>query len=345
MNYVESEKVLRRIMSGKLYKTVEFQGTNIDVVFTDPSTSIMAEVDFVYDKNYQAMKNTGILTIEEIFNTLSKTGDWTEDMEKRLSKLETQRKVMQKQLTIVGLKPNDKYMLTEGLSLTEQEIMRLYRVKNSLLSSSLEYLCDTHKKRFLMKKIVTVNDKSLLENSIFLDTLIVCYYSETIEDSVLRQLARSHPWRLYWVVAKDTGSDLFGKSISELTSLQYSLLFWTKLYDFAYENTNRPSNEVIEDDEKFDEWYKEEAKRLNNEQPKTNAKKPSEAGLGGEVFVLATKETAKEVYGRNVGVAAQTVQQRRKLIEKKNNVAELDLPDIKQKLIIQRNMSQFNKGK
>jgi len=117
-----------------------------------------------------------------------------------------------------------------------------------------------------------------------------------------------------------------------MTDLQYSLVFWSKLYDFAFESMDRPSHEIIADDEKFDHWYKTECERLEGELKKNKLKNTIDDAYGGggsEVFIPADREGAKEVYDLNDLNAKNRITQRQKAIEIKKEVREEQLPDVK----------------
>lgn len=52
---------------------------------------------------------------------------------------------------------------------------------------------------------------------------------------------------------------------AELTNAQLWLLHWLQVYDWAFSlpDGERPTNQVIEDDERFDDWLKQyQAKRM-----------------------------------------------------------------------------------
>jgi len=76
----------------------------------------------------------------------------------------------------------------------------------------------------------------------------------------IRELARSPQWRFKWAAYKASGN-LFGKPLMELTNDQDSLVYWSQVYDAAFESLDRPSQSVIDDDEALDEWFEDQAKK------------------------------------------------------------------------------------
>jgi hypothetical protein len=75
-----------------------------------------------------------------------------------------------------------------------------------------------------------------------------------LETPEIRRIARSGDWRVIWTSSRENLSSLFGKPAIALTTSQKLLVYWSRLYDLAYEQQERPSEEVIENDDKFDIW-------------------------------------------------------------------------------------------
>lgn len=76
----------------------------------------------------------------------------------------------------------------------------------------------------------------------------------------IRALARSPEWRFRWAAYKTSGN-LFGKPLMELTNDQDSLVYWSQVYDAAFESMDKPSQSVIDDDEALDQWFEDQAKK------------------------------------------------------------------------------------
>jgi hypothetical protein len=95
-------------------------------------------------------------------------------------------------------------------------------------------------------------------------------------------------WRTLWNAGK--GSNLFGKPIIQLDSEQHALVYWSQVYDSVYEAYERPDDDIINDDEKLDAWFKRQSEKREAEKKK-NKKPVNPLGLSnkvmkhGEVFV------------------------------------------------------------
>lgn len=84
--------------------------------------------------------------------------------------------------------------------------------------------------------------------------------------STIREIARSVEWRLVWVLSRENLASLFNRPIGDLTLNQKFLIYWSRVYDSAFESHEPPDNETIQDDDLFDQWLanKDSDKKSNN---------------------------------------------------------------------------------
>lgn len=339
------QSLVRRIITAKLYGTVKFQQVPYPVFIQDPTPEILMQADHRYQELMEAYVARGVHTIEQSYQILRERGDWTDKMESDLIILRKDVEEIKKKLPNLrfqkALERATKATLEEG----KKRIAELEAAKNQLAASSAEYMADNGRRRYIMSKITTIQDNALWDNPNFLDALVVYYYHEAaLSESTLRLLARSDPWRLYWTVSKNTGTSLFPHSAVEMTELQYALVAWSQVYDFAYESMNRPPDDVIDDDDKFDAWYQSESERIQTEIKKKSlgdgAVGHSQNFIGGkEVFIPADTEGAREVYQLNDSQGKARVAMRQKAIMEKGDVTEANLPDVKKDLVMMINQA------
>lgn len=89
----------------------------------------------------------------------------------------------------------------------------------------------------------------------FLFYLIQEMMSEGMLDTTsLREIARSTEWRLTWCLSRENLPALFGRSIGDLTINHRMLIYWSRVYDSAFESTEPPDSETIKNDDLFDDW-------------------------------------------------------------------------------------------
>ena len=102
--------------------------------------------------------------------------------------------------------------------------------------------------------------------------LLRSYYSETIADeSDIRRVARTGIWRCKWMGSKKNGGvkTLFNREMYDLTTDQFRLMYWSQVYDSAFESMEAPSDDVIEDDKLFDRWLDEQHQKRKQERKKS----------------------------------------------------------------------------
>jgi hypothetical protein len=88
------------------------------------------------------------------------------------------------------------------------------------------------------------------------------------ETSVIRKIARSGQWRNIYLAASKLSSDLFGRSFKDLWEVQLSLLSYSAYYDSIYNMSisERPSEDLIEDDEKLDRYMDDLTRKIKAEE-------------------------------------------------------------------------------
>ncbi len=73
----------------------------------------------------------------------------------------------------------------------------------------------------------------------------------------IRAIAKSPEWRLLWVLSRENLPAVFNRPISDLTVTHRLLIYWSRVYDSAFERPEPPSNEIVNDDDRFDNWLAE----------------------------------------------------------------------------------------
>ncbi len=339
MEFVERQRLVRRITSGKLYGSVEYKYKQYEVLFKDPNLDISIEADWFYKKFYEEAKDRGGLTLEESYKILEEDDRWNKDMEIELKGIKDDLDKLAGQMEVNKYNKSAQRVIKATIKRGEERYFKLLNIKNQLRFSTIEHMADLSKQTFTVRKIAQVSDPDLLASPSFQEILRVYYFEDNgISESQLRELARTDPWRLYWTSSKDTGTSLFPHSAVEFTDLQYLLVLWTRVYDFAYECQNRPTDDIIDDDTRFDSWYRSEVDKRNREINKASIENEMGGRSGGqEMFIPADEEGAKEVYNLNDFGGRVRIKEREKAIKDKGSVRELDLPDIRRDVQMEMN--------
>ncbi len=105
----------------------------------------------------------------------------------------------------------------------------------------------------------------LLDHSdpLHINRLMHLYYNATlVDEKLMRKIARAGLWRMRWNMCKKNRGvhGLFGRDMHDLTSDQFSLVYWSMIYDSAFEAMDPPPDHIIEDDGLFDAWLEQKHK-------------------------------------------------------------------------------------
>lgn len=121
--------------------------------------------------------------------------------------------------------------------------------------------------------------------------LLHLFYNVTIaEEKDIRRLARSGFWRSKWNGSKKNRGvkTLFNREMYDLTIDQYHLVFWSQVYDSAFESMEPPSDDIIENDKLFDRWLDEQHQKRKQERKQSELdKKLSKAKKGKDANEVA----------------------------------------------------------
>lgn len=330
MEFSDREILLRRITTKKLYATVKLSGNTLDVLFTDPSLDILLEADWIYKKHYQSnVGNPDFLTQKDALNILKDDNRWSDAKDSEILGLRKDIEKMQEKLPFLKFHKIQQRQISQSIAKAENRIKELEKEKNQLYHLTLEFFCNQAKRRFLISKITKfLSDFDFnVNNTHILDILSVYYFEEnSISMKDIRELARTDPWRLYWTASKDSNISLFPHSSVEMSDWQYLLVLWSRIYDYAFANSNPPPESILQDDNQFDAWYKAQA---SGQQVDIN---PMLGDGMQEVFIPADEEGAKEIFEMNTPEGKARVQNINKIVKEKGQIDEVYLPDTQRNL-------------
>lgn len=342
LTFEEKSKIVRRISCAKLYTSINNNDNEYNVVFSDPSLELCSEADFIHTREYNAAVAEGMITLSESFGILIENGDWTRHMESELSSSEAKLVNMLASLNNVGFYKTKEEQIVNDYKVLQDRVLELKSKKYSMWSYTAESFAEGERRKHIIKEI-TKGDfpPELINSSKFLRDLAVLYFEAGyLGQETIRQLARSYPWRLFWVASKETGTPLFSRPTTEVTPQQYDLLYWSMVYDSAFESTEAPASYVIDNDVLFDAWLKkrsdEREKRENKGVVKDNAG-GGNVKLGQHRFIMSDRKGAKDVYKMNDAYGQKIVRDRIKTIQTKGRVADHQMPDCKREIQMEAN--------
>lgn len=328
---------LRRILTRQFYVECPYKDEVYTVRFSDPSSDVLALADFEFKKNWN--NNSEIPTLEETYELLKKRGNWSDKLEQELTQLT--KDIDRMTLEVDGLKyhKTKQEQLIRLIAKAKDRREELFRRKMSLLHICRETVCNRIRRRFIISRCSTVlENQDIMEDHLFLDALSVCIDEEEnrIDEKIIRELSRTHPFRIAWKACQESGNNLFQHPMSEMTDLQTALVSWAMIYDFAFNHTDRPSQEIIDNDDLFDQWYKSATSGIKKAAPKRTTNSPN--GIN-EIYITCDPKSAKEVYELNDAEAKARIASRNQYLKEHGSAREEDLPDVKRHLRMQINQA------
>ncbi len=304
MSPEEIDKHINKIAWGARYLIVK-NGYDRDVVIILKTLSLQDRnfLDFIFEKAKQDGKNLGVFTKIELINEYQRRQIWTDKDEKILEDTKKAVKSLYDEEKTVNKSKAKK--IKRAIKLAEKNLEELITKKTGLFSNCVEnyaeeqkllafvYCCTNNEEN--KKMWGTWKDFTDCLDTILIRNILIAMNNDTmLSTKTMRKIARSAHWRFRWNAAKNIG-DLFGKPIMELDTEQQSLLYWSQVYDSAYESYERPSREIIEDDDALDKWFEEQdkkdkAKELEKGSKVGKIKVNEKVMKHGEIFIVTNPE-------------------------------------------------------
>lgn len=267
---------LDRLLLGKRYISVQNGlGENLILLIKELELKDRVWIDFIYEQAIEEGRSRNLMSSNELAIFLDKTGVWTKSDDKDIQNIK---------ISLSKIKEK----LKEDL--TKREIISINRIKDSIekelrdkeilksahFSSSLETNAESQKLNAIVFCSTFNEDETRYWDSwdTFgreMDTVLIgnitnkIFTKDHINTKEMREIARSSDWRFKWVAYKNSG-DLFNKPLVELTQDQQTLIYWSQVYDMAYESMDRPAQEIIDDDEQLDKWFEEQSRKQKQKQ-------------------------------------------------------------------------------
>lgn len=338
MDSADRKKLINRIITG--YVPVIFLDKLYYIYDSNPESEYIAEyyaqkdleeVDYI-----DAIEQRAILENKNI---------WTSKLEKELENLEKDQERIQKNIPLLKFKSYEKDRMEKMLFYNRKRCAELVKQRESISYYTREYFEKISKYRYLIFVNTYYNNKRVwnnieefennTDNSIINTLIQKVYFNTEFNESVIRELARTDPWRTIWK-ASSNGNPLFNHSTSSMTEYQKAIVSWSLLYDNVYESMDCPDESIINNDAELDSWLLEQSEKRKREK-KTKAL-DNMAGNHAEVGIFVDSyEDAQKVYELNSPDIRQKLESREKHLLAKGTVEEQHFADSQQKLKMMKN--------
>lgn len=259
-----------------------------EIVIFNPTIEDKNIASIIKEKVVSDSRALGVPSEEEILSDARTNGFWTEEDEIVIKEAESHIAFLQsekaKQKFLIKKKKLDQQILDAKEKLTSVSERR-----QQLLTLTAEYMGNEaflstlaqRTVRDINYKPLLTSDKDIVYFKINYPEFTSFIFKEIITEGLLpqsdiRRIARSIEWRMLWTLGRENISALFSQKVCDLSMNQRMLIYWSRVYDLAYEDVNnRPDDTVIENDESFDEWLlnrnDEHDRKSINKMEKNNA--------------------------------------------------------------------------
>jgi hypothetical protein len=347
MKHNNRELFLYRIIYGIVRSKV---GKNLVKIYP-PTTEVYLESCELFFQEMDNCYTKGIMDEEEMIDWMIENDLWSWHEEKEIEGIKNK----QEELKLFCYNNRRNKMLLNSTKNTIRAIEDRYRQliikKKKYFHNTCEGISSMIKISHIVKNSCFVDGKLTNNIDFHIDNLIFDYNKfHDIDDSIIRFLSRTDPWRNIWNLRKNINRKLFPSidSTRELTINQKSLIAWSQMYDNVYESYDSPCKDVIEDDDILDGWFIFQSKKRETEKSQSdldNSIKSDKIKNSQEIFsVVSSKEEADKIDSLNNAHSKMIKKQRETLIRNKGgSVDQSAFADEKLKLLNQSN-KQF-KGK
>jgi hypothetical protein len=262
---------------------------------------------YVYKQSLQQAKTKGMLERAQLKRTAIKNELWPssgdkdmkalrEELSSSLKEAEKHKEANKNRRTeTAALKKINKRIAFVSEKIKELEVLHTQHID----LPSAEYYAERERAAYILHcSAMTFPDMNAVwpqyadlqtetNRNLVVELLNLYFQTELSPESKIRELARSGLWRIKWTASKKNRGvkTLFGSEMYELTMDQFRLVYWSQIYDSAFEAMEPPSDNVIENDKLFDSWLEEQSEKRKQENKKSEFEKKlnKQKGDGSEV--------------------------------------------------------------
>jgi hypothetical protein len=337
MDAAAKERLIARITWGYISITASTQdGKLVSFLLHPPTPKEQAQAALTYSVERQRAAFIGLPPEKELLQNLITLGQWSVEQESEIEGIQKDIETIRRGLIDLIFNVTKLKKAKSLLRHAEKALIERLEKRHMLLQNSAESHAEICRQRYLIGKITeTIDGDSFWntqeqfddyqDNSLIHQLCEAFFNKMRIPISTIRKLARSSQWRSYWEIAK-VSNDLFDNPIASWSLSQRDLAYWSTIYDSVYAAFERPSQDIIEDDDLLDSWFMRQGEKIEGKTKNSLAPKSNKPGRNEE-FIMADQEGAKRVYGMNDPGSRAAIRARQKLLASKGTMREQDMPD------------------
>lgn len=260
--------------------------------YETPVATVFLRDATVEDRNYYLhikeveeakARKEGVKTEGEIFSEAKQAGYWTENDDLVLKEADEHIEFLRGEMDRKGFAAR-KRQIEAQIRETQAQKTEVEHKRQDLVALTADYHAHSVAVTALLRRVVLNLDGTLLwpteeayvEFRNLYPPVVQHLMHEMLSEGLwetaeIREIARNVEWRLMWSLSRENLNGLFDRPISDINFNQKLLIYWSRVYDTAFEDPKPPDQETIDDDEKFDAWLanrdlerKEEAEGRKN---------------------------------------------------------------------------------
>lgn len=345
MNYQTRQNLIQKLLNN--YQICNIK--NKDYLVYNPTAKVLYGASILYKKLFEKLRFSNWIRQEKCLQLLIDKGLWNTRDKLLLENYYKQVDNYKIGLYQQSYKIKEVNKLRKSLRFIEQQINLLLNRRHQLDDYTLEYYLQSRKLEFILLNTTVVKaTKEKLNNKdvsfSFWQQLRHILQQRILSQADYRELARNEPWQTYWQIGKPNP---FSFDIMSLSEEQQTLIKYSQMYDRVYEAYERPSDNIIHDDDMLDGWILLQIQQQNKDRTEKQIDKQTGGKIqgSGEVFLMADgKEDAKNIQLMNSQQAQIVKQQRKNLIAQRGEVKDAQFLDKQLELRQQSNKQFKNKG-
>lgn len=337
MDAATKERLIARINWGYIQTTVSTQDNDIiSLLLRQPTPKEQAQAAQVYSTERQRATIIGLPSEIEILENLIVLERWSSDKEVEIEGLQKDIYTIRRGLLDFLFNTTKLEKARSLLRRAETALIERLNQRHLLLQNSAEAHAEICQQRYLIGQITesedgerfwqTTQEFDNCSDEALITQLCEAFFQRSrVPIILIRELARSQQWRMYWEIAKNT-NDLFNNPVSSWSLNQRELAYWSTIYDSVYGAFERPSKDIIQDDDLLDSWFIRQGEKIDSQTQKGMTPKSNKPGRNEE-FIMADRDGAKRIYEMNDPGTRAKIKARQKLLNQQGTIREQDMPD------------------
>jgi len=346
MNDADAELLLYRILSGKLiffYNSEKYE-------LRSPNYDIRYEAQLLYNKILDDEKYNQWIREEDLNSYLIYLGLWTKDTLTIIKDLEKKIDFYKIELYKSAFFPDKEKNNRKNLEQIRMQLDKIMIKKLDLLTHTLEGYASSIKNEYILCNTLYKNNKLIFIDNIhnsqssytYFNNLVNKINSHSISIVQFKNIARDKLWRSYWTCNK---TNIFNKSIIDITDDQRTLINISRMYDSVYDHPECPNDKVINDDDMLDGWLLLQQRKAeqNKNQKRVDELNPKLKNAQ-EIFLMSdSKESFEEIMSLNSQESKNRIKEKTTYIDAMGIAKDNELPDVRRDIQLKANQIFKNK--